>query len=165
MRHTKVMTLEQEEALYRRARVLSSRLVIPMPELLIKISLIKDGVKYTVIDRHAQSPTRNFYNACFYNFQGYSIDSGDYNVLIGFNAGYDLTDGASNVCIGSQAGANLTTSSNNVFIGQLAGRDGVTNTGCVLIGSAAGVQSTSNNNTSIGYLSIDGNNDQASHDY
>lgn len=78
MRHSKVKSVEHEEELYRRARVLSRKLKIPFMETLFRVSLVEpDGSRKSVIDRHSRSLVRNFYNRNQFNISG-AFDSGGY---------------------------------------------------------------------------------------
>lgn len=78
MRHDKINSVEHEEELYRRARVLSRKLKIPFVETLFRVSLVEeDGSRIPVIDRHSRSLVRNFYNRNQFNISG-AFDSGGY---------------------------------------------------------------------------------------
>lgn len=76
MRHQN--SIEEEERLYSKGRELAAKLKIPFPELMLKVWLVRGEEKEVIIDRHARSPVRNFYNACMYNFFGLNINTGLY---------------------------------------------------------------------------------------
>lgn len=63
MRHEKIRSLDHENQLYERAKVLSMRLKIPFVETKFKVTRIDtESGRHVEIDRHSRSYTRNFYN-------------------------------------------------------------------------------------------------------
>ena len=99
---------------------------------------------------------------------GFSLTTGDDNILIGTGAGRRVSQGSSNIVIGQLAGDSLTSGSSNVLIGANAGNK-LTGSSVVFVGPNAGsntvnesqstgvgvgalnLQTSGSSNTAIGY--------------
>jgi hypothetical protein len=107
----------------------------------------------------------------------YNLETGSYNVGIGFNSGYKIKDGNNNIAIGNQAlavydckdfniaiGTNALTKNsqnNNVAIGYNALKDDVHGKGNTAIGSDTNVDGIDNwqYSTAVGYKAVIGKSD------
>lgn len=77
LRHERIESLDHEEKLYKRARLLSRKHRIPFTELIMGIFLIgKDGIRTPVMERHSRSLVRNFYNRHQFCISGANNSSG-----------------------------------------------------------------------------------------
>ena len=83
-----------------------------------------------------------------------TLNSGDHNVFLGFNAGRSALAADANILIGKSTGCALTNGDCNVFLGVYAGRNSTTGCQNIFLGKYASgyANVTGNNNVSIGCL-------------
>ena len=103
------------------------------------------------------SGTSAYGNTIFGKNAGTNINTGDQNVMIGMSAGNDANTEYDNVLIGFNAGYK-NGSSNNVCVGAEAGTQKSSGTRVTYVGKGAGQYMNGNDNTAIGYNSLNPGN-------
>jgi hypothetical protein len=113
------------------------------------------GIGYQALYGNVSTSTASGNVAIGYQ-AGYTLSSGEYNLIGGYNAGNGLTTGSYNIVLGTNAGLTIATSSYNVYIGAQAGRDS-TGADSVGIGYQALRYPSGGHNLALGQEAMVGN--------